>query len=117
MPTHASYRSESEPFFAGALVFAGENQYLSFAAGDNSAFADLKSGEVQISPPESPRGWFNNWRLLQRGPNGFENILAVTAVNPREPARAAPTMMKKKDPARERSVRRPPYRMMREPSE
>jgi hypothetical protein len=117
MPAHASYRSESEPFFAGALVFAGENQYLAFVAGENPAFADLKSGEVQISPPESPRGWFNNWRLLQRGPNEFEKILAVTAVNPREPARTAPTMTKKKDPARERSVRRPPYRMMREPSE
>src|SRR5271155_4593564 len=35
--------------------------------------------------PERPRGWFNNWRLLQRGPDEFEKILAVTAANPRAP--------------------------------
>ena len=83
MPAHASYQSENGAFFAGALVFGGENQYLAFAAGDFHGFADLKSGEIQVNPPESPRGWFNDWRLLQRGPNEFETILVVTAARPR----------------------------------
>jgi hypothetical protein len=85
MPAHASYQSEDAPFLAGALVFGGETRYLAFAAGDFAGFADLKSGEIQINPPERPRGWFNNWRLLQRGPNEFEKILAVTAANPGAP--------------------------------
>jgi hypothetical protein len=83
MPSHTSYQSENGAFFGGALVFGGENQYLAFAAGDFHGFADLKSGEIQVNPPESPRGWFNDWRLLQRGPNEFETILAVTAAHPR----------------------------------
>jgi hypothetical protein len=83
MPAHTSYQSENGAFFAGALVFGGEKQYLAFAAGDFHGFADLKSGEIQVNPPESPRGWFNDWRLLQRGPNDFETILVVTAARPR----------------------------------
>jgi hypothetical protein len=83
MPAHTSYQSENGAFLAGALVFGGENQYLAFAAGDFHGFADLKSGEIQVNPPESPRGWFNDWRLLQRGPNEFETILVVTAARPR----------------------------------
>jgi len=82
MPTHASYQSENAPFLAGALGFGGEAQYLAFAAGDYAGFADLKSGETQIHPPETPRGWFNKWRLLQRGPYEFEEILAVDAADP-----------------------------------
>jgi hypothetical protein len=85
LPAHASYQSENAPFIAGALVFGGETQYLAFVAGDFAGFANLKSGEVQSNPPERPCGWFNNWYLLQRGPNEFEKILAVTAVNPRAP--------------------------------
>jgi hypothetical protein len=83
MPSHTSYQSENGAFFAGALIFGGENQYLAFAAGDFHGFADLKSGKIQVNPPESPRGWFNDWRLLQRGPDEFETILAVTAAHPR----------------------------------
>jgi hypothetical protein len=85
IPAHASYQSENAPLLAGALVFGGEDQYIAFVAGDFAGFANLKSGEVQINPPERPCGWFNNWRLLQRGPNEFEKILVVTAVDPRAP--------------------------------
>jgi hypothetical protein len=114
IPAHANYQSENAPFLAGALVFGGETQYLAFVAGDFAGFANLKSGEVQINPPERPCGWFNNWCLLQRGPNEFEKILTVIAVNPRAP-RGTPgkatddrgdlgeVTTKKKSPARVRS--------------
>jgi hypothetical protein len=82
IPSHTSYQSEEEPFLPGALVFGGETQYLAFVAGDYAGFADLKSGEIQINPPDRPHGWFNSWRLLQRGPNELENILVVTTANP-----------------------------------
>jgi hypothetical protein len=135
MPAHTSYQSENAPFFAGALVFGGENQYLAFVAGDlHVGFADLKSGKIQVNAPESPRGWFNDWRLLQRGPNEFETILAVTAAHPRalkgmpsrvpdvrhdlpddegrraegarEAVRTPPVITKKKNPGRVRGKKR-----------
>jgi hypothetical protein len=52
MPEHASYQSENAPFFAGALVFGAETQYLAFVAGDFAGFTDLKSGEIKIILPK-----------------------------------------------------------------
>jgi hypothetical protein len=83
MPSHSDYKADLGAIPPGALLIAGESQFVSFRAGSYTGYANITSGEIQVNAPEPPRGWFTKWRLMQQGPNDFEQVIEIKAVDPR----------------------------------
>jgi hypothetical protein len=58
---------------SNALYIAGKRHFLSFTIERQLCFVDLASGKLEDSL-HGTFGWFTEWRLMYRGPNGFEEI-------------------------------------------